>query len=487
MTKQTPQKNSVQQTPDRGGMGILAFSVIFLGLLFTGVWLLRDAIDLDNTQLAQIRDRGVLVVATRNGPTSYYQASSGPAGMEFDMAVAFAEKLGVELDIVLADKISELNQLLLDGEVDIVASGLPVSESSRELIQYAPVYQRVQEQVIDKQKTVPRVNSFSDLTQPLHTLANTNHLETLNRLQSEHPDLRWKVEQEADFEELLERVNTGEIPYALANSNEVQRVRHYYPELRVAFTLPEEKPIAWALRKSKDLSLITEVRAFFATITESGFLTQLQERYYGHVESFDYSGTQLFNRRIHSRLPTYEAMFRSAASKFDLDWRLLAAMSHQESQWNPRAISPTGVRGLMMLTLITASQMGVTNRLDPKQSIFGGAEYFAQMLARMPESIVEPDRTWMALAAYNVGFGHLTDARQITEMRGMDKDIWVDVKENLPLLRQKKWYSQVKYGYARGTEPVHYVQNIRRYYDILKRRNQTIHADAEMRTPQDAR
>ncbi|MCW9016578.1 MAG: transglycosylase SLT domain-containing protein, partial [Kangiellaceae bacterium] len=124
-------------------------------------------------------------------------------------------------------------------------------------------------------------------------------------------------------------------------------------------------------------------------------------------------------------------------------------------------------RGMMMLTLRTAKQLGISNRLDPKQSIEGGAKYFRKVKKRVPDRIVEPDRTWFALAGYNVGWGHVEDARIITQQQGADPDKWSDVKERLPLLQKKKWYKKTKHGYARGAEPVRYVTNIRRYYDVL--------------------
>ena len=122
---------------------------------------------------------------------------------------------------------------------------------------------------------------------------------------------------------------------------------------------------------------------------------------------------------------------------------------------------------MMMLTRRTAKELGVRNRLDPKQSIDGGAAYLAKLRKRLPERIQEPDRTWMALAAYNVGYGHLTDARKLSIKDGGDDKLWMDVKNYLPLLSQKKHYKNTKHGYARGNEPVSYVQNIRRYFDIL--------------------
>ena len=400
------------------------------------------------SHLEEILERGLLKVATRNGPTTYYEDNHGMAGMEYDLARKFADELDLELEIVLGDSINELVQLLSDGEADLIASGMPLSETTDELVRYSRVYQQVEEQVVDLQKAKPRPRNVEDLIAPLSVQLTANHLETVGALRQAHPDLEVKIEHDLEFDELIEKVVNKQTRYALANSNEIQAIRHFYPELRIAFTLPESKGLAWAVKNTDDVSLIEEINNYLLSIKSNGFLTELLERYYGHVETFDYSGTRLFMGRIAKRLPRYEKIFKEAGRKFAVDWRLLAAMSHQESQWNRKATSVTGVRGLMMLTLATSSQLGVTNRLDPEQSIMGGAKYFVQLKDRLPESITEPDRTWMALASYNVGYGHVMDARVITEMLEEDPDKWINIKKNLPLLRKRKWYKQVKHGYA---------------------------------------
>lgn len=161
-------------------------------------------------------------------------------------------------------------------------------------------------------------------------------------------------------------------------------------------------------------------------------------------------------------------MYKNAADKYGLDWKLLAAMGYQESHWNPKAVSPTGVRGIMMLTLQTAGHLGIKNRLDPESSIMGGAKYLDQIRRRFPEELKEPDRTWFAMAAYNVGYYHVIDAQILARKLGKDPNKWLDLQTVLPLLAQKKWYKKTLYGYARGWEPVKYVTNIRRYYDLLQ-------------------
>jgi membrane-bound lytic murein transglycosylase F len=257
------------------------------------------------------------------------------------------------------------------------------------------------------------------------------------------------------------------IDYTIADSNELGINQRFYPELRVAMDISEPQPLAWAFPIYEDTSLYDEAVDFFEEITESGKLRQLIDRHYGHVERLDYVGTRRYMRHIEERLPEFRPLFQAAAEATDQDWRLLAAMGYQESHWDPGARSPTGVRGIMMLTLNTMRQLGLDNRLDPEQSIMGGARYIRQIKDRLPERINEPDRTWLALAAYNVGMGHLEDARILTARNGGNPDKWVSVKRYLPLLSQKKWYEKTRYGFARGHEPVQYVENIRSYFDIL--------------------
>jgi membrane-bound lytic murein transglycosylase MltF len=174
-------------------------------------------------------------------------------------------------------------------------------------------------------------------------------------------------------------------------------------------------------------------------------------------------------QRRPQRLPALRRHFQEAQTLTGIDWRLLAAIGYQESQWDPGAVSPTGVRGVMMLTAETADRMGVDNRLDPRQSIIGGARYLALLKDALPPDIAEPDRTWIALAAYNQGQGHMEDARRIAKARGGDPDSWLDVKQALPLLSRGGYRHVTRYGYARGFEALTFAENIRNYYDILLR------------------
>lgn len=178
--------------------------------------------------------------------------------------------------------------------------------------------------------------------------------------------------------------------------------------------------------------------------------------------------TQIFFRHLKTRFPRYKEDFKRAAEAQGIPWTLLAAQAYQESRWNRNAMSPTGVRGLMMLTRATASDLGVKNRLDPQKSIAGGAQYFSRLYKRIPNQISEPDRTFLALAAYNVGWGHVKDARILASRLKKDPNKWEDLKTVLPLLSKRKYYKTLPHRYARGWEPVHYVKRIRAYRILLE-------------------
>jgi len=179
---------------------------------------------------------------------------------------------------------------------------------------------------------------------------------------------------------------------------------------------------------------------------------------------------KVFYKHLKTRFPKYREHFQEAAEKHNLSWKLLASQAYQESHWNRRAKSPTGVRGLMMLTRRTAASLGIKNRLDPVLSIHGGAQYLARMQKRVPRAVYPADRTFFALAAYNVGLGHLQDARTLARRKKKNPNIWSDMTQVLPLLSQKKYYKSLRYGYARGHEPVKYVERIRAYHSLLDER-----------------
>lgn len=418
-------------------------------------------------QLDIVKERQVIRVGTLMNPTSFFYDHEREQGFEYELAQRFANRMGVELQMVPRFDVADLFTLLQRGEIDIVAAGLDETAQRRALFRFGPPYDEISHKLIFKQGSRQRPRDWAQVDDgEVVVVTGSSHEEFLRSIEDEFPKLKWRSTSEHDAVELMRMVDREEIDYTIADSNQLEIQRRAHPGLSVAFTTQRELAVAWAMKDMPDDSLYAAVIEYFGEVRESGRLAYIKEKHFGHVKQFNYVTTRLFIDAVEQQLPKYINLFKQHSGK--LDWRLLAAISYQESLWNPRAVSPTGVRGMMMLTLPTAKAMGVQSRLNAEQSIRGGARYFERMLQRIPARIPEPDRTWFALAAYNIGFGHLEDARVLTQRQGGNPDRWLDVKKRLPLLRQKQFYRQTKFGFARGDEPVTYVGNIRRFYDTLK-------------------
>jgi membrane-bound lytic murein transglycosylase F len=446
-------------------IGLLVAAATFAALVLIPYWM-RPPL----SQLEDIQKKGILKVLTLNGESTYYEGIEGSDGLEYQLVTQFAQSIGVKPKFIVVDEFIDIYTELLYESADLAAAGL----SDHDVIVnpniiYGPSYFEAKQQLLYRKNDNKAPKSLDEFPKPstLDVKLGTSHHRYLIDHADQLPGLITRVNNRVATEELIERVENGSIEYLMADSHEIALQRRFYPELRVAFDVGEPKQLRWALKKKGDDSLLQALQGFFEQIAADGRLEQLAHRYYGHVEEFNYADLRTFSRMVRERLPRYRELFQREARANDMDWRLLAAIGYQESLWNPKAKSPTGVRGIMMLTQATAKHIGINNRLDPAESIRGGAIYFQRVMKKIPERIQHPDRTWLALASYNVGFGHLEDARKITQGRGGDPDKWIDVKQSLPLLSQKKWYKDTKHGYARGSEPVQYVENIRKYYDML--------------------
>ncbi|MDH3900783.1 MAG: membrane-bound lytic murein transglycosylase MltF, partial [Gammaproteobacteria bacterium] len=343
------------------------------------------------TLLEQVRQQNELVVLTRNSPTTYYEGPEGPAGLEYDLVKHFSESLEVELRIVVPENFNEILPLVIRGDAHLAAAGLTVTARRQEKVRFGPVYQEITPELVYRVGS-GQPKTPGDLKGLLEVVAGSSHVERLHELQTEYPDLAWQEVEDVESEQLLNDVWQQLTDYTVADSNELTINRRYYPELRPAFSLSSPEPLAWAFAHSDDDSLYDAAVAFFEEIKSDGTLDQLIERYYGHITEFDYVGTRSYQAHIRQRLPAYRELFMEAAAEHGLDWRLLAAVGYQESHWNPQAVSPTGVRGIMMLTQAAAKDLDISDRLDPVQSIRGGARYLNNMISRIPERVPEPDR-----------------------------------------------------------------------------------------------
>lgn len=416
----------------------------------------------------RIRADGELVVATRHSPAIYFNGADGTDGFSYTLVKRFADQLGVSVRYTFPATIDELLADVSHGRVHMAAARIGATDGHREQVRFSLPFASIDEQLVYRRgNTKPA--TFADIGPgELHVLAGSSHEETLRALRdTEFPSLTWTPVDSIAAESLLARLDRGEIALTLADANEVALNRRIYRHIAVAFELDTNYPIAWQFARTRDDSLRQAANRFLQSMEDGGQLQRLQARYFGHKERLNFVDTREFWRHVRDRLPRYQAYFEQAAEESGIDWRLLAAIGYQESHWRADAVSPTGVRGIMMLTQATAKQMGLSDRNDPQQSILGGARYLRVIERKIPQRIAHPNRLWLTLAGYNIGFGHLEDARVLTDRDGADPDLWLEVKQRLPLLAKKRYHETVRYGFARGQEPVDYVDNIRNYYDML--------------------
>jgi membrane-bound lytic murein transglycosylase F len=421
----------------------------------------------EHSALQQIRTRGELRVVTLNLPTCYYLGAQGTEGLEFDLATAYAAYLGVKLHMYPVANERALQAELAAGRADIAAASLTATPEWSRVADAADPYTLVPQLVVyHRNGTKPR-DTLQLESAKLAVRAGTPQERILARLKSTvAPSLHWE-ETAPSVADPIEDVDSGQADYAITDEREFSFAHHLYPNVLVGFALPEKRPVQWMVRHGAP-GLLDSVNTFFHNLAASGRLQQMVQESSGDTRPFAYEESREFQAHVNDRLPQFRSWFEAAAAQSGIDWRLLAAVGYQESKWDPRAASNEGAVGVMMLTADTAQAMGIKDRTDPAQSIAAGARYLAQVREMIPERIAEPDRTWLTIAAYNVGFGHLEDARIIAQAHGKNPDSWADVREQLPLLAQERWYDRAKRGYARGWEPVQFVDRIQRYLTLLE-------------------
>ena len=445
------------------GTAIISLLIV---IAFAGLWLTGCERPIFLNDLEAIKARGELIFITRNNSACYYQGPHGPTGFEYDLVKAFADHLGVRLQPLVIEDEADMIAALRNGKADIIAAGIPFGERSARLLALGPGYLDVKQQVVGRRGGIT-VNDIDDISDsPIWMTSSSARIETLNALKSKHADLTWQTLSDYSSEELLHMVWNRSLPLTMVESQTLAMNSRFYPELVVRLTLGKTRKLAWAMHPN-NRQLQKEVARWFARTDTQNLIQGLTDYYFSHLEDFDYVDLVRYRRRIADRLPKYRSLFQEAARQYGMDWQLVAAQAYQESHWNPRAKSFTGVRGIMMLTQETAKTMGLKNRLEAKDSIFAGTQYLARLHELIGDEIAEPDRTLMALAAYNLGFGHIQDARTLAQRLGKPSNTWAGIRAVLPLLQKKKYYSTLPNGYARGNEAVQYVDHIRTYHKVL--------------------
>jgi membrane-bound lytic murein transglycosylase F len=421
----------------------------------------------ESSKLKQIKSNGILRIALVADPPHYFPNKVKKMGYDFELASHYATSIDVELEIIKTNTSNEIIFLLNQGKVDIGILGSS-PEFDQKNIKNVVAYNNSKWYVIGSRanRQLPKsIDSIEPNTMIVADESNASFI--LHGIKEDYPSLLWDELKNTNVRGILEKINENHSKISIISEDIYAYYQYLFPETKKIFVLPIKYPSRWLVKNNNNLSFLYSINSFFNKYKQNGKLEKIGKTYYEHLNAFDYIDIRYYLKRINKKLPKYKKYFIEAAKNSALDARIIAAVSYQESHWNRKARSPTGVRGMMMLTLDTAKRVGVKNRLNAEQSILGGAKYLKILYESLSDTIKEPDRLWFTLAAYNIGLGHVEDARTITKSQGDNPNSWIDVEKHIPKLSQKKWYKKTKYGFARGHEPIEFVKRVRRYYDIL--------------------
>jgi membrane-bound lytic murein transglycosylase F len=408
-----------------------------------------------------------LVVLTRPGPLTHTgDETAGISGLERDLAEAFGKELGVGVQFRVVHP-EHMGESIADGRYHIAAAWLsPQTEAD---IAATPPLFMTSDVLAQHEASLPLTDAGQLAGKRVHVMAGSRQAANLRRLAETIPRIEIIEVGQGTILDLLEKLGERQIEFVVMDGHMEDLANQFVPSLRTSLRLSDEQPIVWLLGPRPNAELAARAKAFVERIQLDGTLARLEERYFGHVRRLKQADVTRFLGMMENTLPKLRPLFQAAEAASGLDWRLLAAVAYQESHWDSNATSYTNVRGIMMLTEETADRLGVSNRLDPKQSIMAGARYINILRDMLPDEVAEPDRTWLALAAYNIGPGHMNGARAIARQLKADPNAWYEMKRVLPLLAKPQYYERLKAGRARGGEAVILVENIRSYYDILLR------------------
>jgi membrane-bound lytic murein transglycosylase F len=471
---------SLAQRDERAAQApfILIFRVILVVLLATAALLLplNFAAWMETRVNARLlssdatpRETPPLRVAMMVHPTIYYTDPNGEAaGLEYDLASAFAKTQALKLLLKTFPTPDAARLALLRGEVDMVAMGVAAdSLSATEVPTQARYHESAWVLLNSPQKFTPK--SFAELL-PKRVIVSSRIFShsRMAEVKRRNPSILFVLDTKLDDESLIAAVGDEEVEYAIVEEDTYNASRHFHYDAQRAFVVQPALPRVWLF--SHDSALLRDAANEFLTrITRDGQIVRVLDRYFGFPMKVSAGDINVFTERINTLLPRYKVWFQQAQETYGIEWRLLAALAYQESHWTDDATSETGVRGIMQFTEDTAKRFGV-DRLDPRSSILGGARYLAEIKRDgLSARIQEPDKTWLALAAYNIGPGHIENARILTQRAKKNADTWPDVRRHLPLLTKPEISAQFKHGPCRCNMPVEYVEAVRVYYDVLLR------------------
>ncbi|MGZ3775151.1 MAG: membrane-bound lytic murein transglycosylase MltF [Pseudobdellovibrionaceae bacterium] len=419
----------------------------------------------EQESLSRVQSKGELVVLTTEDPLIFSKSKNGETtGIDHDLVESFSQSYNLPVRLVVLPNEESVLNALAKGEGDLAAARLrTVPDNSAYLI--GPAYEDTHLSLYCHRKA--QVENIQDL--------NGKNLLILQK--DLFPGFAKYFDSVAAQIQIVEIKNKNLKQLFLANSQNQNNCilaenysgdfySRFFPQFEKVTALPETYSLSWLL-KADNHDLLQLVRAWYQKASREDEIMRILDRYKSNSDELDSKDIFEFFKKIRTTLPLYKKAFKEAAKEQELPWQLIASVAYQESHWEEKAISFTGVRGLMQLTEDTADHLGVEDRTDPVQSISGGAKYLRYLLDKLPQNINSQDRLTLALAAYNIGWAHLKDAQKLAERMGRNPYSWRHLRKILPMLAEPERSADFQYGAARGYETVEFVERVKAFYTLL--------------------
>ena len=414
--------------------------------------------------LSGLKERRRLRMITRNNPMTYFIFRGLQVGFEYELMKKFASQHDLRLEIVIPDSHAELLSYLNEGKGDVVASAMTITEERQEQTAFTRPYNEVSELVVVRADE-DSINSLQDLVgRPIHVRASSSFYTTLMALRDSIEGIEIAlVPDDVETEEILVGVEEGVYDITMCDSNLLDVERAYGRQLKAAFSVKPAE-LGWAVRKD-NTDLLSALDEYIRQEKGGLFFNMMKKRYFENTRTIAKAKDSM-RVDLSGQLSPYDDLTKKYASQYGLDWRLITAQMYQESKFDPKAVSWVGAQGLMQVMPSTGEQLGFIDLHEPAVGIHAGVKYMYQLINRFDHKLPMEERLRFALASYNVGYGHVLDARRLAREMRWDANRWFgNVEKAMRLLSQPEYYERARYGFCRGGQPVHYVENIQRFYD----------------------
>ncbi len=433
------------------------------------------------SDLEKIREDGKMIVVTDYNSTNYFIYRGQPMGYQFDLLQELADYMGVKLEVTVSNNLSENFSQLLDGEVDLIASNLTITKERKELVDFTVPHSQACQVLIQRKPAgweYMRKDAIDEIMirnqldlagKTIYVQSHSSHAARLKNLSDEIGDSIHIVEVNEDVEMLISKVSTGEIDFTVSDEHVAFVNQMYYPNIDLETKVSFPQNMAWAVRKGST-DFRDEINNWLSDFKQTKRFKVIYAKYFNNHQSSQIVSSDFY--AIHSgKISEYDKVIKKYSKEIGWDWRLVASLIYQESRFKSDAVSWAGAYGLMQLMPVTAQRMGIDETASPVEQIKAGTELIKWLEERFESIEDRSERIKFVLASYNVGFGHVIDARNLARKDGKNPDIWDD-SVDLYLLKKSDpdFYNDpvVKYGYCRGVETYNYVSQILDRYEHYK-------------------